>query len=63
MLLYTFFPYDIFEIGVAPLQRFQPLSYEAGWNVTSVSLEDQVLIALMKLRLNLRDLDMADRFV
>ena len=62
MLLYTSFPYDIFEIVVATVQRFQPLNYQAGWNVTSVSLEDQVLIALMKLRLNLRDLDLADRF-
>lgn len=62
MLLYTSFTYDIFQIIVATLQRFEPLNYYSGWNVTNVSLEDQVLITLMKLRLNLRDLDLADRF-
>lgn len=62
MLLYTSFTYDIFKIIVATLQRFEPLNYYSGWNVTNMSLEDQVLITLMKLRLNLRDLDLADRF-
>lgn len=58
MLMYTSFPYDVFKIIVGALQRFQ----QAGWSVTNVSLENQVLITLMKLRLNLRDLDLADRF-
>lgn len=62
MLLYTSFTYDIFQIIVATFQRFEPLNYYSGWNVTNVGLEDQVLITLMKLRLNLRDLDLADRF-
>lgn len=62
MLLYTSFTYDIFQIIVATLQSFVPLNYYSGWNVKNVSLEDQVLITLMKLRLNLRDLDLADRF-
>ncbi|XP_055999735.1 uncharacterized protein LOC125662644 isoform X2 [Ostrea edulis] len=62
MLLYTSFPCDIFDIIVKTLQRFQPLNYYAGWSVVNVSLENQVLITLMKLRLNLRDLDLADRF-
>lgn len=62
MLLYTSFTYDIFKIFVATLQRFEPLNYYSGWNVTNMSLEDQVLITLMTLRLNLRDLDLADWF-
>lgn len=64
MLLYTSFTNDIFKIIVATLQRFEPepVNYYSGWNVTNMSLEDQVLITLMTLRLNLRDLDLADRF-
>lgn len=61
MLLYTSFTLDVFNILVQCLKRFD-LNYYMGWNVTCISLEDQVLLTLMKLRLNLRDLDLADRF-
>jgi hypothetical protein len=60
MLLYTSLPYDIFEILVRLLQRFQ-LNYYRDWT-PSLHIADQLLIVLMKLRLNLRDADLAHRF-
>lgn len=62
MLLYTSFPTDVFNIIVQILRRMAPFNYYAGWEVTGFSLEDQLLICLMKLRLNFRDLDLAVRF-
>lgn len=62
MMLYTSFPEDIFLILLNMLRRLLPLSYYNGWPVTSMLLEDQLLLCLVKLRLNLRDLDLADRF-
>ena len=44
------------------LLTFQPLNYFYGWTPRSVPFPDQVLMALMKIRLNCRDLDLADRF-
>lgn len=61
MLLYTSLRYDVFLVLTAALQRFK-LTYFYGWCVKSLTLEDQLLVALMKLRLNLRNLDLADRF-
>lgn len=61
MLLYTSFPYKVFEILVRIVSR-QELNYYAGWRVTSLPIHDQLLMTLMKLRLNLRDLDLAERF-
>lgn len=62
MLLYTSFPTDVFNIIVQILRRMAPFNYYAGWEVTGFSLEDQLLICVMKLRLNFRDLDLAVRF-
>jgi len=62
MLLYTSFSYEVFDILSRLVQRFQPFNYYEGWHVTSIALEDQLLLTLMKLRLNLRDLDLAERF-
>ena len=61
MLLYTSLDIDTFQILVDFLSRFT-INYIAGWRVTSLSSADQLLMTLMKLRLNLRDLDLADRF-
>ena len=61
-LMYTSLPYDIFRILVSVLSRFE-LHYHNGFQVTGIPLEDQVLMTLMKLRLNLRDLDLAERFL
>ncbi|XP_061170365.1 uncharacterized protein LOC133179685 [Saccostrea echinata] len=62
MLLYTSFPADVFNVIVQVLRRMAPFNYFAGWEVTCFSLEDQLLICLIKLRLNFRDLDLAVRF-
>ena len=60
MLMYTSFKYDIFSIVLKSLQRFE-LQYYSNWR-PSMALQDQLLLTLMKLKLNLRDLDLADRF-
>ena len=60
MLLYTSLPADIFFIFVSVLNRFE-LDYYSGWQ-PSLTMEDQLLILLMKLKLNLRDGDLAHRF-
>lgn len=62
MLLYTSFPADVFHVIVSMLSRMAPFNYYAGWAVTWFSIEDQLLITLMKLRLNYRDMDLAVRF-
>ncbi|XP_062612902.1 uncharacterized protein LOC134274651 [Saccostrea cucullata] len=62
MLLYTSLPFDIFSILARLLQRFTSnLKYYSEWSPT-IRIEDQLLIVLMKLKLNLRDLDLAQRF-
>lgn len=62
MLLYTSISYDVFQIISSTLKRFN-ISYYYGWRVSrSISAENQLLITLMKLKLNLRDLDLAHRF-
>ena len=62
MLLYTSFPADVFQVLVNMLYRMAPFNYYAGWAVTCFSIEDQLLMTLMKLRLNYRDMDLAVRF-
>ena len=60
MLLYTSIPLDVFMI-IQTLARFT-LRYYAGWKVTSLSFQYQLLLTLMKLRLDCRDLELAERF-
>ena len=62
MLMYTSIPYDIFEILVEVIERFK-INYWMDWKVTSIPLKDQVFMFLVKLKLNLRDLDLAHRFL
>lgn len=62
MLLYTSFPSDVFNVLVAMLERMGPFNYYSGWTVQGLSICDQLLLTLMELRLNLRDLDLAERF-
>ncbi|XP_022305945.2 uncharacterized protein LOC111112617 [Crassostrea virginica] len=62
MLLYTSFPSEMFNVLVALLERMGPFNYYNGWTVQGFSTSDQLLMTLMKLRLNLRDLDLAERF-
>lgn len=61
MLLYTSFPTDVFNIIDQILKRMAPFNFYDEWEVTSFSLEDQ-LICLMKLCLDFKDLDLAVRF-
>ena len=61
MLLYTSLHYDIFVILVKTLERFT-LTYYGTFKVTTISLADQLLITLMKLRLGAKDLDLSVRF-
>ena len=49
-----------FNLVVSTLQRFQ-LKYYHGWTV-QMALEDQLLLTIMKLRLNVPMLDLAVRF-
>ncbi|XP_061174797.1 uncharacterized protein LOC133183938 [Saccostrea echinata] len=62
MLLYTSYPADIFHILENLLERMGPFNYYGGWTVINFSVGDQLLMTLMKLRLNCRDLDLAERF-
>jgi DDE superfamily endonuclease/Helix-turn-helix of DDE superfamily endonuclease len=62
VLLYTSLELDVFCILVRLLERLQPFNYYGGFKVTCLSLEDQLLMCLMKLRLNFRDMDLAVRF-
>jgi len=60
--MYTSLEADTFGVLVRTLERFIPFNYYDKWTVTSLSLSDQLLIILMKLKLNCRDLDLAQRF-
>lgn len=62
MLLYTSFPTDVFNIIDQILKHIAPFNFYDEWEVTSFSLEDQLLICLMKLCLDFKDLDLAVRF-
>lgn len=64
MLFYTSLTYDTFKILHETLEASGPLNYYKTWNVTPscLTLENQLLLCLMKLRLNYPDLDLADRF-
>ena len=61
-MLYTSLQYSVFNILVKLLERFQSFNYYAGWKVANIPLCDQLLMMLMKLKLNCRDLDLAERF-
>ncbi|XP_078309626.1 uncharacterized protein LOC144618001 [Crassostrea virginica] len=60
MRLYTSIQNDVFQVLVMLLGCFE-LKYFNGWT-PSLSIENQLLIVLMKLKLNLRDTDLAHRF-
>ena len=51
----------MFMVLVKSLQKFT-INYHHGWQVTCLTIEDQLLITLMKLRLGSQDLDLAERF-
>lgn len=51
----------IFEIVLETMSNLQ-FSYVLGWNVTRISQANQLLMTLMKLRMDLRYFDLAERF-
>lgn len=58
---YTGLSEDMFEI-IVTLCSNVTFNYYLGWNVTCFSLKDQILMTLMKLKLNLGHKDLAFRF-
>ena len=58
---YTGLSPDMFRIVLNLCMRFE-ISYRDGWKVECVTREDQLFIALMKLRRNLSHIDLSVRF-
>lgn len=61
MLMYTSLKADMFKVLDSTIQRF-PLTYINNWNPGTISRTDQLLMTLMKLKLNCLHLDLAERF-
>ncbi|XP_069103467.1 uncharacterized protein [Argopecten irradians] len=61
MLMYTSLKADMFAVIDTTLQRF-PLTYVDGWTPATFSRTDQLLMTMMKLKLNPPLLDIAERF-
>lgn len=59
--MYTSLTSDMFDTIDATIQRF-PLTYVDGWTPTAFSRRDQLLMTMMKLKLNCPFLDLAERF-
>ena len=55
MLKFTSFPADIFNIIHSCIEEYPDLNYYKGWTVRSISRENQLLVTLMKFKLNLQD--------
>src|ERR1700761_3424410 len=51
----------VFEIVFRTLTKLQ-FDYISDWKVTKVSMKNQLLMTLMKLRMDLRHYDLAERF-
>lgn len=62
LLMYTGIERKVFDILCEHIEKFQPISYYTGKRVTSMSLKDQLLLCLIKLKQNPTDLDLAYRF-
>lgn len=61
MYFYTGLPTSSFSFLLSCLQKAE-LQYACGWNVTKLKLEDQLILALYKLRHNPMHMDLAVRF-
>jgi len=61
VLHYTGLQLDVFNVLFSLCDRFE-LAYGQGWNVQSVPKVDQLLMTLMKLKLNLTHTDLGYRF-
>lgn len=62
MQLYTSFPIEVFNVLVDDLEKMGLSNYFSWWTVQGSSTNDQLLMTLTKLRLNLKDLNLAERF-
>ncbi|XP_067670925.1 uncharacterized protein [Haliotis asinina] len=61
MLFYTTLHYNVFKNICSMLERLD-LNYCAGWKPSTISMENQLLLTLMKLTMDCKDLDLAQRF-
>ena len=59
---YTGIEKPIFEVIIQTIKRFMPFHYWAGKPVKSISSEDQLLILLMRLKLDIPYFDIAKRY-
>jgi len=59
---YTGLEKKTFETVIGVVERFSPLNYWSGKPVTSICREDQLLIFLMRLKLDLPYFDLARRY-
>ena len=59
---YTGLDQSAFNIMVQMIERFQPLRYWSGKTVNSISSSDQLLMFLMKVKLDLPYFDLARRY-
>ena len=59
---YTNLSKESFDVLCQYLRRFEPYNYWSNFTVKSISHEDQLLICLMKLKLNLRFFDIGRRY-
>lgn len=62
MQLYTSFPIEVFNVLVDDLEKMGLSNYFSWWTVQGSSTNDQLLMTLTKLRLNRKDLNLAERF-
>ena len=53
---------ETFEIVMKMIERFQPLKYWSGKTVTVISISDELLISIMKLRLDFPYFHLARRY-
>ena len=61
MLMYTSLKPDMFHVIDEIMQRFE-ITYIDGWKPSFISRSDQLLMTLMKLKMNVPLLDLAQRF-
>ncbi|XP_065068263.1 uncharacterized protein LOC135693661 [Rhopilema esculentum] len=62
ILNYTSLNKDAFEVLLCLLNRFKPFNYWYGFEVKSVNSKNQLLISLMKLKMDIPFFDLATRF-
>jgi len=59
---YTGIDRSVFQVIVSTIEKFSPLNMWSGFPVKSICLEDQLLILLLRLRLDLPYFDLASRY-